>query len=82
MCLEFAFWYTTPYDQQQSAAKLSSIYELRSYLLKPGNLLEWEQQWKQGLQIRRKYCQPVGAWFTQLGQLSLVHHMWVYPSLE
>jgi hypothetical protein len=37
--LEFAFWNATiPYDE-------NSIYELRSYLLKPGRLLEWEQGW-------------------------------------
>lgn len=37
--LEFAFWNATiPYDN-------NSIYELRSYLLKPGRMLEWEQGW-------------------------------------
>ncbi|KAI3647558.1 hypothetical protein MP228_007779 [Amoeboaphelidium protococcarum] len=79
MCLEFAFWLTSP---PQPAKDTTDIYELRSYMLKAGNLLEWEQQWKRGLEIRKKYCQPVGAWFTQLGALSLVHHMWVYPSLD
>jgi hypothetical protein len=37
---------------------------------------------KKGLECRRKYCQPVGAWFSQLGQLNVVHHMWVFPDLE
>jgi hypothetical protein len=37
--LEFAFWNATiPYDKNM-------IYELRTYLLKPGRLLEWEQGW-------------------------------------
>jgi len=34
-----------------------------------------------GLEYRRKYCQPVGAWFTQIGKLHHVHHMWYYPNL-
>jgi hypothetical protein len=37
--LEFAFWNATvPYDKNM-------IYELRSYLLKPGRMLEWEMGW-------------------------------------
>ncbi|KAI9295593.1 NIPSNAP-domain-containing protein [Neoconidiobolus thromboides FSU 785] len=75
-CLEFAFWAT-------SAPKFhGGIYELRSYLLKPGRLLEWEQNWKVGLECRRQFTEPVGAWFSQLGDLNYVHHMWVYPNLQ
>jgi hypothetical protein len=78
ICLEFAFWETI-----SPAKKLNGgLYELRSYALKPGNLLEWEQHWKPGLHARRKFCTPVGAWFTQLGPLHTVHHMWVYPDLH
>jgi len=76
ICLEFAFWYTSPPKFN------GGIYELRSYLLKPGKLLEWETNWRRGLECRRKYCEPVGAWFSQLGHLNYVHHMWTYPDLE
>ncbi|KAI8928382.1 hypothetical protein BC831DRAFT_397567 [Entophlyctis helioformis] len=74
--LEFAFW--------QAAAPMTTggIYELRTYLLKPGKMLEWEQQWKRGLEARRKFVQPIGAWFSQLGELNYVHHMWGYPDLQ
>jgi len=76
ICQEFGFWATSP------PAVHGGIYELRSYKLTPGNLLDWEQNWKNGLECRRKYCEPVGAWFSQLGKLSFVHHMWQYPDLE
>ncbi|PKY47740.1 NIPSNAP-domain-containing protein [Rhizophagus irregularis] len=76
ICLEFAFWATSP------PAALGGIYELRSYRLKPGRLLEWENHWKRGLECRRQFCEPVGAWFCQLGELNFVHHMWQYPDLE
>jgi hypothetical protein len=76
ICLEFAYWATSP------PADHNALYELRSYTLQPGHLLEWESHWKKGLEIRRQYCTPVGAWFTQLGELSQVHHMWTYPDLE
>lgn len=34
---------------------------------------------RKGLDCRRKFCEPVGAWFTQLGELNTVYHMWTYP---
>lgn len=76
ICLEFAFWAT-------SKPKFDGgVYELRTYLLKPGRMLEWEQNWKLGLECRRQFCEPVGAWFSQLGDLNYVHHMWHYPDLN
>ncbi|KAG0207972.1 hypothetical protein BGX33_006524 [Mortierella sp. NVP41] len=76
ICLEFAFWKSRP------PVALGGIYEMRTYLLKPGNLLEWETNWRRGLECRRQFCEPVGAWFSQLGKLNYVHHMWNYPDLE
>ncbi|KAF0428696.1 NIPSNAP-domain-containing protein [Gigaspora margarita] len=76
ICLEFAFWQTSPPNVY------GGIYELRTYELKPGHLLEWESYWNRGLECRRQFCEPVGAWFSQLGALNYVHHMWQYPDLE
>jgi len=76
ICLEFGFWPTKP------PTDFGAIYELRSYLLRPGNLLEWELNWRKGLECRRQFCEPVGAWFSQLGSLNYVHHMWAYPDLQ
>ncbi|KAF9206175.1 hypothetical protein BGZ49_002880 [Haplosporangium sp. Z 27] len=76
ICLEFAFWKSRP------PVDLGGVYEMRTYLLKPGNLLEWETNWRRGLECRRQFCEPVGAWFSQLGKLNYVHHMWNYPDLE
>ncbi|KAG0743254.1 hypothetical protein G6F57_004831 [Rhizopus arrhizus] len=76
MMLEFSFWMTSP------PKVTNNIYELRKYVLKPGRLLEWEMYWRKGLDCRRKFCEPVGAWFTQLGELNTVYHMWTYPDLQ
>jgi hypothetical protein len=73
--LEFASW------KNAELIEPGGIYELRTYQLKPGRLLEWEHEWKKGLEARRKFVQPVGAWFTQLGPLNRVHHMWSYRYL-
>lgn len=76
ICQEFAFWPTA------KAKNDGGIYELRTYHLQPGKLLEWEQHWRKGLEARRRYTEPVGAWFTQIGGLHTVFHVWHYPSLE
>jgi len=72
---EFAFFPTAPPHAQ------GGIFELRSYQLKAGALLEWENAWRGGIEARRKFVAPVGAWFSQVGRLHQVHHMWQYPDL-
>ncbi|KAJ7293060.1 hypothetical protein C8J57DRAFT_1268007 [Mycena rebaudengoi] len=73
---EFAFLPTAPPHAE------GGIFELRSYQLKPGTLLEWEHTWRRGIEARRKFVEPVGAWFSQVGRLHQVHHLWQYPSLD
>ena len=73
---EFSFWPTTP------PRHLGGIFELRSYTLHPGNLLEWETHWRKGLKARREVMEGVGAWFVQIGELNTVHHLWQFADLE
>lgn len=73
---EFSFWPTTPPRQ------LGGLFELRSYTLHPGNLLEWESHWRKGLNARKEVMEGVGAWFVQVGDLNTVHHLWQFADLE
>ncbi|KAE8352122.1 hypothetical protein BDV28DRAFT_6421 [Aspergillus coremiiformis] len=73
---EFSFWPTTP------PRRLGGLFELRSYTLHPGNLLEWESHWRRGLRARREVMEGVGAWFVQIGDLNTVHHLWQFANLE
>lgn len=73
---EFNFWPTSP------PRHLGGIFELRSYTLQPGKLLEWESNWKRGLEARRSVMEPAGAWFTQIGHLNMVHYMWQFKDLR
>lgn len=73
---EFSFWPTTP------PRELGGVFELRSYTLHPGNLLEWETHWRRGLKARREVMEGVGAWFVQIGDLNTVHHLWQFANLE
>ncbi|KAH6917024.1 NIPSNAP-domain-containing protein [Coprinopsis sp. MPI-PUGE-AT-0042] len=73
---EFAFFPTAPPHAQ------GGLFELRSYQLKPGTLLEWETTWRRGIEARRRFVAPVGAWFSQVGRLHQTHHLWQYPDLQ
>ncbi|TKA25994.1 hypothetical protein B0A50_05506 [Salinomyces thailandicus] len=73
---EFRFWPTSPPRQ------MGGVFELRSYTLHPGNLLEWETHWQKGLAARREVMEGVGAWFVQIGALNEVHHLWQFADLE
>ncbi|KAI0996045.1 hypothetical protein K3495_g12137 [Podosphaera aphanis] len=73
---EFSFWPTSQPRQ------LGGVFELRSYTLKPGKLLDWETSWRSGLEARRDVMEGVGAWFVQIGALNTVHHLWQFADLE
>lgn len=34
---------------------------------------------RRGIEARMKFVAPVGAWFSQVGRLHQVHHLWQYP---
>ncbi|PCH34216.1 NIPSNAP-domain-containing protein [Wolfiporia cocos MD-104 SS10] len=76
LCQEFAILPTAPPHSE------GGVFELRTYQLSPGTLLQWEQTWRKGIEARRKFVEPVGAWFSQVGRLHQVHHMWQYPDLQ
>jgi len=76
LCQEFAFLPSSP------PREIGGLFELRSYQLQPGKLLEWEIAWRRGIDARKNHISPVGAWFSQVGRLHQVHHIWQHASLE
>lgn len=54
---EFAFSpaHDNPAQHPQQDANAGSIYELRSYDLIPGTMLEWEAAWRKGIQARSRF---------------------------
>lgn len=45
------------------------------FTLQPGSLIEWGEWWSQGIRHRSE-DEAVGGWFSQLGKIHQVHHMW------
>ncbi|XP_071478693.1 protein NipSnap homolog 1-like [Diadema antillarum] len=59
-----------------------NLYEIRSYHLRPGTLIEWANNWAKGINYRREQNESVLGLFTQIGDLYLVHHIWAYKDLQ
>lgn len=73
---EFSFW------NEIEAREGPNIYELRTYHLKPGTMIEWANNWARGIQKRQKNSEAVAGFFSEIGDLNVVHHLWAYKDLE
>ncbi|XP_042862335.1 protein NipSnap-like isoform X2 [Penaeus japonicus] len=74
--LPFSFW--PPVSPRDGG----NIYEIRSYFLKPGTMIEWGNNWARAIHFRQANNEAFGGFFSQVGRLYNVHHIWCYSSLE
>ncbi|XP_062520668.1 protein NipSnap homolog isoform X2 [Corticium candelabrum] len=71
-----------PWCEVGHPATEGGIYEYRSYTLKPGVLAQWSHRFQQGIHARMLYSKPLGVWFSEIGPLNAVHHIWHYNDLD
>ncbi|XP_058800906.1 protein NipSnap isoform X2 [Phymastichus coffea] len=64
------------------ARESENIYEVRSYTLKPGTIIEWGNNWARAINFRRNNNEPFAGFFSQIGRLYNVHHFWCYKDLQ
>lgn len=57
------------------------IYELRTYDLKVGKVDTFMKRFGEGLPVREKYSKLGGFWFTDIGPLNQVLHLWPYENM-
>ncbi|WP_413206217.1 NIPSNAP family protein [Rhodospirillum sp. A1_3_36] len=58
-------------------------YEMRTYTIKPGKMTEYLALFRDvGLPIISQYTTLVGFWYTEIGELNQVVHIWAYDSLD
>lgn len=56
--------------------KSDHIYEMRSYRLKPGTMIEWGNNWARAINYRQNNDEAFAGFFSQIGRLYNVHHIW------
>uniref|UniRef100_A0A8C1TZ54 Nipsnap homolog 1 (C. elegans) n=1 Tax=Cyprinus carpio TaxID=7962 RepID=A0A8C1TZ54_CYPCA len=76
LLLEFSFW------NEPAPRSGPNIYELRTYQLVPGTMIEWGNHWARAIKYRQENNEAVGGFFTQIGELYVVHHLWAYKDLQ
>ncbi|KAK2711438.1 hypothetical protein QYM36_012568 [Artemia franciscana] len=74
--LPFSYW---PEIKMRTG---NSIYEVRSYTLKPGTMIEWGNNWARAINFRRENEEAFAGFFSQVGRLYQVHHFWTYADLQ
>ena len=75
--LPFSFW------PEVYPRKNGHIYELRSYHLKPGTMVEWGNYWARAIRMRDYgHTEAFVGLFSQVGELYNVKHIWCYDDLE
>lgn len=52
------------------------MYEVRNYVLKPGTMIEWGNNWARAISFRRENDEAFAGFFSQIGRLYNVHHIW------
>ena len=57
------------------------VYELRVYRCHPGKVPAYSDVMREALPVREQYSSPVGYWFTEIGPLNTVVHLWPYRDL-
>jgi hypothetical protein len=58
------------------------IFEMRTYLLKPGTVAEFEARFDAGLPARARLSPLAGLWHSEVGTLNQVIHVWPYKDLN
>ena len=59
------------------------IYEMRTYRIKVGMMAQYIEQFERiGLPIVQRYCNLVGYWTTESGELNRVIHIWEFESAQ
>ncbi|KAG5900072.1 hypothetical protein JTB14_016045 [Gonioctena quinquepunctata] len=74
--LAFSYW------PQILLRKPKNIYEIRSYALKPGTMIEWGNNWAKAINYRQNNDEAFAGFFSQIGRLYNVHHIWSYANLN
>ena len=57
------------------------IHEIRTYMIHPGKMAEFEDFFAEALPYREKYSKLTACWHTEVGPLNQIVHMWTYDDL-
>lgn len=71
-----------PFMRPLGEAELGSIYEMRTYTYRPGDIPQVVEAWADAIDEREKYSPLVGAFYSDVGPMNRWTHIWAYESFE
>lgn len=72
----------TPFSPALEPRELGKIYEIRSYIYRPGAIPGVIKAWQESIGARTKLSPLVGCWYTEVGPLNQWVHVWAYKDLD
>ena len=71
-----------PFIEPIKAGSYGPVYEVRTYLLKPGGLAGTMEAWRKSVPERMKLSRVTAAMYSITGPTPRFVHIWPYASLE
>ena len=72
----------SPVSPEMNIGKIGPVYEMRSYILKPGAIPPTVEAWQGAIEARRALSPLVISMFSEFGALNKHVHIWAYESLQ
>ena len=70
-----------PFMRPLGNQQLGNIYEMRTDTYQPGSIPEVIRRWSEAIPHREKYSPLAACWYTELGGLNKLIHVWPYKDM-
>ncbi|ELK31504.1 Protein NipSnap like protein 1 [Myotis davidii] len=71
-----------PSPSCDSGIRGEGSFDFLLVLSQPGTMIEWGNNWARAIKYRQENQEAVGGFFSQIGELYVVHHLWAYKDLQ
>lgn len=80
--LKLDTYHSFPFAAALKPGQYGPIFEVRTYVLRPGGLLPTIDAWEAAAPARLKLSPILAAMYTTSGEVTRFMHIWPYPSLD
>ena len=70
-----------PFMRPMGEQRLGNVYEMRIYTYIPGSMQEVLKRWGEVIPYREQYSPLAACWYSELGTLNRLFHVWPYKDL-
>jgi len=70
-----------PFMERVISGDIGPVFEIRTYFYRSGEIPKVLNAWETAIQAREEYSPLVGCWYSDIGELNKLIHIWAYRSL-